>query len=285
MPELPEVEAARRGLAEQFVGRTISGYQLMLPKLVVSPAGLSLDLLVGQQLAAVDRHGKYLTLRFPDVVGVIHLKLSGQLIGRGTGIPGFAAGHPVPAYDAPMPHKSTHLILSFEQVDRLYLTDIRHFARLFLMTPDDWPAYMAGLRLGPDAISPAFSRSWFQQAVRRRRGARLKPLLLDQTFVAGLGNIYVDESLHRAQLHPERLAASLTDSEVDRLFDAIVEILAIAVPVGGAKILNGKAALPHGNFPFAHGRAGQPCLTCGTILVKERVNNRGTYRCPNCQSA
>src|SRR5688500_2828813 len=91
MPELPAVEAARRGIAEQFVGCTISGYQLLLPQRVLSPAGLSLDLLVGQQLAAVDRHGKYLALRFRNVVGVVHLKLSGQLIGRGSSIPGFAA--------------------------------------------------------------------------------------------------------------------------------------------------------------------------------------------------
>jgi formamidopyrimidine-DNA glycosylase len=285
MPELPEVEAARRGLDEQFVGRSVAGQRLMLPKLVVSPAGLDVDALVGQPLEAVRRHGKYLTLRFPDVSAVMHLKLSGQLVGRGAAIPGFAAGHPVPAYDAPLPHKSTHLILSFDDGSELFLTDIRHFARLYLMPPDVWPAYMAGLRLGPDAISPAFTRAWFHQALGRRAGARLKPLLLDQTFLAGLGNIYVDESLHRARLHPERLAGSLSPAEIDRLYDAVVEVLDIAVPIGGARILNGKAALPHGAFPFAHGRAGQPCLTCGTPLIKEWVNNRGTYRCPSCQPA
>jgi len=204
-------------------------------------------------------------------------------VARGEGIPGFAAGHPVPAYDAPLPHKSTHLTLTFENGAKLYLTDIRHWARVHLMPTDDLPDYFAPLRLGPDAIGPGFTYDWFHERIRSRKLARLKPLLLDQTFLAGLGNIYVDEALHRARLHPERLARTLTDDEIDRLYDAIVAILAIAVPIGGASILNGKASSDHGAFPFIHGRKGHPCLTCGSEIVKTRVNDRGTYLCVRCQ--
>jgi formamidopyrimidine-DNA glycosylase len=283
MPELPEVEAARRGIAEQLLDVPIIGHELVLPKLVVAPAGLGIDALTGRSIESTERHGKYLTLRLGDLAAVIHLKLAGQIVARGEAIPGFAAGHPVPAYDAPLPHKSTHLTLEFDNGAKLYLTDIRHWARLHLMPVDDLPAYFAPLRLGPDAIGPAFTREWFGEKIRSRTLARLKPLLLDQTFLAGLGNIYVDEALHRAQLHPERLARTLTDAEIDRLYDAIVAILAIAVPIGGASILNGKASPDHGEFPFIHGRKGHPCLTCGSEIVKTRVDDRGTYLCPTCQ--
>lgn len=283
MPELPEVEAVRRGIDEQLLGKQITAIELFLPKLVVAPEGMSLDMLMGRQIDAIERHGKYITLYFGDIAAVLHLKLSGQVIARGEAIPGFSAGHPVPAFDAPMRHKSTHLILTFEDGSKLYLTDIRHFARLQLMPADDVPAHFLALKLGPDAISPAFTREWFGDAIARRKVARLKPLLLDQKFVAGIGNIYVDETLHLAKLHPERLARSLTEDEIDRLYEAIVEIMKIAVPMSGAKILNGKAQPDHGEFPFIHGREGAPCLTCGSAIIKTRVNNRGTYLCLTCQ--
>lgn len=283
MPELPEVEAARRGLETQFLGRTLVRHELRLPKLVVAPVGLSLDLLLGKPLRAVQRHGKYLPLQFDEIAAIVHLKLSGQLVARGPNIPGFNAGHPVPHWGADLPHKSTHLVLTFEDDATLFLTDIRHFARIVLLPSNELDAALAALKLGPDAIGPRFTRTWFQEAIRRRPGARLKPLLLDQSFVAGLGNIYVDETLWEARLHPERIASSLTDEETNRLYDAIVRVLEIAVPIGGAEILNGKAQPEHGAFPFVHGRHGAPCLRCGTPIVKERVNNRGTYRCPVCQ--
>jgi formamidopyrimidine-DNA glycosylase len=165
------------------------------------------------------------------------------------------------------------------------LTDIRHFARVQLMPPDDLPAYWQSIRLGPDAVSPAFTRPWFQQAIARRNQARLKPLLLDQSFLAGLGNIYVDETLFLARLHPERLASDLTSDEIDRLYDAIVEVMRVAVPIGGAKILNGKAQPPDGEFPLIHGRKGGVCAGCGGVIEKVRVNNRGTYLCLTCQPA
>ncbi len=285
MPELPEVEAARRGISEQLAGKRVCSVELLLPKLVIAPEGWAIDMLVGRQIESVDRHGKYLTLRFGDIAVVAHLKLSGQLIARGDSIPGFAAGHPVPRFDAPMPHKSTHLIMTFEDGAKLYLTDIRHFARMQLMPVDEIEPFFAALKLGPDAISPEFSHDWFRQAIGRRKVARLKPLLLDQKFMAGIGNIYVDEALHRARLHPERLASTLSEEEVERLYDAIVEIMELAVPIAGAKILNGKAQTVHGDFPFIHGREGAPCLICGGTIVKTRVNNRGTYLCLVCQPA
>lgn len=285
MPELPEVEAARRGIAEQLVGRTCTGYELFRPRLIVAPPGLTLDAIVGHPLEAVGRWGKYLWLVFPPCALLVHLKLTGQLVARGSSIPGFAAGHPVPPYDAPLPHKSTALRIDFTPDAHLYLTDVRHFARVQLLLPTELPTTLRSLRLGPDALSPAFTLDTFRATLARRRGIRLKAALLDQRTVAGLGNIYVDESLWVAQLHPERPVMTLTDEEITRLYWAIHEVLKIAVPLGGAKILNGRAVPPDGEFPYVHGRAGQPCVRCGTIILKRTVAGRGTYFCPHCQAA
>ncbi|MFN3337311.1 MAG: Fpg/Nei family DNA glycosylase, partial [Thermomicrobium sp.] len=204
---------------------------------------------------------------------------------RGRSIPGFAAGHPVPPYSAPLPHKSTALRIDFAPDAQLYLTDVRHFARVQLLPPAELPATLHALHLGPDALSPDFTLDAFHATLARRRGIRLKAALLDQRTVAGLGNIYVDESLWVAQLHPERPVITLTDEEITRLYWAILDVLKIAVPLGGAKILNGRAVPPVGEFPYVHGRAGQPCVRCRTVIVKRTVAGRGTYFCPRCQSA
>ncbi len=285
MPELPEVEAARRGIAEQLLGRVCTGYELYRSRLLVAPTGLSLDAIVGDLLRDVGRWGKYLWLVFPRLTLLVHLKLTGQLVARGASVPGFAAGHPVPPYDAPLPHKSTALRLDFAPDVQLYLTDVRHFARVQLLLPEQLPETLAALRLGPDASSPEFTLEALQRGLARRRGTSLKAALLDQTVVAGLGNIYVDESLWYARLHPERLAGSLSDEEIARLYEAIHTVLAIAVPIGGAKILHGRAVPPVGEFPYVHGRAGQPCPRCGTPIAKRTVAGRGTYLCRHCQPA
>lgn len=285
MPELPEVEAARRGIAEQLVGRRLETYELRLPKLVAAEDGLLLDQLVGSELTRAERFGKYMLLRFEPFSAVLHLKLSGQLVARGSGIPGFAAGHPVPAYDAELPHKATHLRLDFSDDARLYFTDIRQFGRVWLLPHDAVPAYFARLKLGPDVLPPRFTLNALRERLARRKQGRLKPTLLDQTVVAGLGNIYVDESLWQAGLHPERTAASLSDDEFERLFRGIADTMEIALPMGGARILHSKALPDLGEFPFVHGREGLPCPRCGTIILKTRVNNRGTYLCTQCQPA
>lgn len=283
MPELPEVEAARRGIAEQLAGRTVAGFELYRPKLIQSPSGLSLDLLPGRRLLEVGRWGKYLWLVFEPLAAVFHLKLTGQLVARGEAIPGFAAGHPVPPYDAPLPHKSTALRLDFAPGIQLWLTDVRHFARLWLMPVEELQPYVEQLKLGPDLLSPEFTFETFSERLERRRSGRLKPTLLDQSLVAGIGNIYADESLWQARLHPEQTVGELDAADLVRLYDGIRETMRLAVPIGGARILHGKAVPPVGEFPFVHGREGQPCPRCGTTIVKFQVNGRGTYLCPRCQ--
>lgn len=285
MPELPEVEAARRGIAEQLAGRAVTGFELYRPRLVQAIPGLGLDLLPGRRLLEAGRWGKYLWLVFEPLAAVVHLKLTGQLVARGDAVPGFAAGHPVPPYDAPLPHKSTALRLDFEPGIQLYLTDVRHFARVWLLPADDLMRYVEQLALGPDLLSPDFTFETFRRRLERRRAGRLKPTLLDQSVVAGIGNIYADESLWQARLHPEQVIGELSEDDLARLYEGIRETMRLAVPIGGARILHGKAVPPVGEFPFVHGREGQPCPRCGTAIVKFQVNGRGTYLCPRCQPA
>jgi formamidopyrimidine-DNA glycosylase len=285
VPELPEVEAARRGIAEQLVGKPITHVELRRPGLIVSEPGLSLDLVTGHPIDAIERYGKYMLWRFEPLTAVVHLKLTGQLVARGDGIPGFAAGHPVPPYDAELPHKSTHLWLDFEGGARLYLTDVRHFARIWLLPHEDVDAYLTKLRLGPDVLPPHFTYDLLRERMARRTTGKIKPILLDQSVVAGLGNIYVDESLWQAKVHPERTAQSLTDEELERIYQGISQTMEVAVPMGGARILRSKALPELGEFPFVHGREGLPCQRCGTTIIKTTVNNRGTYLCPTCQPA
>jgi formamidopyrimidine-DNA glycosylase len=283
VPELPEVEAARRGIEEQLLGRKITCVDLKRPELVNTDSGLSMDLLLGQSIDATDRHGKYMIWQTEPMSIVVHMKMTGQFIARGSGIPGFYAGHPVPAYDSDLPHKSTHLILEFEGDCRLYFTDIRHFARIWLFPHDELCTYMDRLRLGPDLLSSTFTLDELRARLRRRNVGRIKPILLDQTTVAGLGNIYVDEVLWYARIHPTRTAQSLSDDEIDRIYDGIVRTMEIAVPEGGARIKHSKALPDLGEFPFIHAREGFPCQHCGAPIAKIKVNNRGTYVCSACQ--
>jgi formamidopyrimidine-DNA glycosylase len=283
VPELPEVEAARKGIHEQLRGRTITGIDLRRPGLIRTDHGLDIELLHGQSIDDTFRHGKYMVWQTEPMAIVVHMKMTGQFVARGSGIPGFVSGHPVPPYDAELPHKSTHLVLEFDGDARLYFTDIRHFARIWLLPHDELPDYMANLRLGPDLLSPEFTLEDLRARLRRRSVGRIKPILLDQTTVAGLGNIYVDEVLWYAQIHPARTAESLTDAEIDRIYEGIVKTMEIAVPAGGARIKHSKALTDLGEFPFIHARQGFPCQRCGAEIVKTQINNRGTYLCAVCQ--
>ena len=281
MPELPEVETIRRHLAAVLPGRTVAGVELRLPKLVRAEPGRRLEDLVGQPVVGVARRAKLLLL---DAGGgqslVIHLKMTGQVVHQAADGTRRCGGHPIPAFDAPLPHKSTHLILTFDDGATLFLTDTRQFAVVRLVGSDGVPALLAAEGYGPDALD--LTPELLAERLRARPNARLKPLLLDQTCIAGLGNIYADEALFSAGLHPERTAGSLTAAEVERLHAGIRDALEHGLTQGGFTIINGRAR-PLDGYPRVHGLAGAPCPRCATPVVKTTVGARGTYLCPKCQ--
>ncbi|MCC6628988.1 MAG: formamidopyrimidine-DNA glycosylase [Chloroflexi bacterium] len=283
MPELPEVETIRRHLARVLPGQTIAQVDLRLPKLVQPAEGLALTDLVGRQIERVERCAKLLLIAVSDGLSlIIHLKLTGQLVFEGPDGVRRAGGHPVPAFDVPLPHKSTHLIITFASGGRLYLTDIRQFGLVRLVASGTVPALLSAEGYGPDALDPSLTPVALGERLMRQPRARLKPVLLDQTVLAGLGNIYVDEALFSAQLHPLRTPASLTPAELSALLAGIRDALAHGLEQGGFAIINGRAR-PLDGYPRVHGLAGTVCPRCGAIVTKTTVGGRGTYLCPGCQ--
>jgi formamidopyrimidine-DNA glycosylase len=283
VPELPEVESLVRDLSPTLVGRTIRHVEVHKPKLFDATPGLSLEDLLGRRVERLWRRGKLTVWELSDDVSlVVHLKLAGQVVHVSHDGHELAhGGHPVPMWGSPLPHKSSHVVFCLDDDSVLYLTDIRQFARLHLMPDGDVDKFLKRQKIGVEPLTRRFTAREFGVKLRRR-GIPLKTTIMDQSVVGGIGNIYADESLWRARLHPRRPASSLSDAEVTRLHRAIRAVLDYAVREGAAFVPHGKA-ISDRDFPYCHGRAGSPCPRCRTIIQKEWVGGRGTHFCPKCQ--
>jgi formamidopyrimidine-DNA glycosylase len=282
MPELPEVETIRRIVERELVGRSMTSVDLTLTKLVRDSPLPDLELLIGRTLMGADRRAKVLVTHWSDGLSVLtHFKLAGQLAVLRPDGSRVVAGHPVPDPDGAFPHKATHLTLRFDDTIAYY-SDIRQFGWWRLMPTEGVDAALTAFRFGPEGTgTTGFGRDDLADRLQRRRIA-IKQALLDQRVVAGLGNIYVDEALHRAKIHPSRPANDLKSDDLDRLHPAIGWALDRGIEQGGAAIRHGKA-YPRDGFPTVHARKDEPCTTCGTAIVKITVGGRGTYYCPVCQ--
>ena len=283
MPELPELEALVRDLSPGLLGRTIVGVEVHKPKLFNAAPGLSLEDLEGRKIERIWRRGKFTIWELSDGLSlVVHLKLAGQMVhvdSRGSELG--HGGHPVPMWGSPLPHKSTHVVFCLDDGSVLYLTDIRQFARLHLLPDTELEHFLNRQKIGVEPLTRRFTAKQLQVKLGRR-SIPLKTTIMDQSVVGGIGNIYADESLWRAKLHPRRPANSLTPTEVTRLHRAIRAVLDYAVREGAAFVPHGKA-ISDREFPYCHGRAGSPCPRCRTIIQKEWVGGRGTHFCPKCQ--
>lgn len=272
MPELPEVETYARDLAAVLPGRRLRGARLGWPRQAPRNVPFELDARVaGQTILSVGRRGKYLCLELSDDWLIIHLKMSGRL-------------EIAPGTRPPNPH--AHTVFTLDGGDELRFHDPRKFGRVYVVSD---PATVTG-GLGPEPLDEAFTRSAFAARLRSRRG-RLKPLLLDQRFVAGLGNIYADEALFAARLHPLTRADALTDDDIGRLHASIRAVLAQGVARRGTSFSSGGYRDLTGNLGEMQGtlavfrRTGQPCPACGTPIERLVVGGRSTHVCPACQPA
>lgn len=272
MPELPEVETIVRDLRGRLVGRRIERVEVVLPKVVAAPAPEEfVRLVAGRRITGIGRRGKYLLVNLDGGwVLVLHLRMTGQLV--------------YTIDPEPFP-KHTHLMLYLDR-GLLRFTDLRQFGRVRLV-PEDELDRVPGLReLGVEPLGPKFTEADFVARLRRSR-RMIKPLLLDQTFLAGLGNIYTDEALHRAGIHPERDASGLADGEARALYHAIREVLAEGINFRGTSVQHyvDGAGQP-GRFQDilrVYGKQGVPCPACGTPVQRIRCGGRGTHYCPHCQ--
>jgi formamidopyrimidine-DNA glycosylase len=283
VPELPEVETVRRHIELALVGDRLLSVDVGLPKLLRDSPLPDLEVLEGTQLISATRRAKVLVLGFDSGLSLmVHFKLAGQwAIVRPDGSR-LVAGHPIPDPLGPLPHKTTHVTFCFEGGAVAYFSDVRQFGWLRLMPTDTVRSALDSFGFGPEGTGELDTQSL--SAAMGRRGIPVKTLLLDQSFVAGLGNIYADEVLFRAGVHPARPANSLKPRVRRDIIAAMPGVLAEGISQGGAKIIHNRAR-PVDGFPAVHGRAGESCYRCGTTIEKTRVGGRGTYFCPRCQKA
>jgi formamidopyrimidine-DNA glycosylase len=270
MPELPEVETIVNGLRRPLIGRTFTSVRVGWENIVATPAVPEFQRRIrGQQILGIRRRGKYLVF---DLSGgdclIIHLKMTGQLTIR----PG----------DAP-PDPHGHTVFDLDDGTQLRFLDTRKFGRVHMVADEK---EVVG-SLGPEPLADDFTPSEFSALLRKRKGA-LKPLLLNQQFIAGIGNIYADEALFAAGIHPQRKADTLADEEIGRLYQAIRQVLRQALADQGTTFdgayrqVDGEEGRHQENL-LVFQRKGQPCPRCGNAIERIVVGGRGTHFCPCCQ--
>ncbi|HET9589886.1 MAG TPA: bifunctional DNA-formamidopyrimidine glycosylase/DNA-(apurinic or apyrimidinic site) lyase [Anaerolineales bacterium] len=275
MPELPEVETIVRKLKPDLVGKMILGADLRWPRTLASPVGKKFkERIEGQKIRDVSRRAKYFILHLSSSRDgfasqgnasslLIHLRMSGDLFLRESKI---------------RPEKHDRLILRLSGNMALVFNDTRKFGRVWLTTT---PEMVLG-KLGPEPLSRNFTSQWLHAALHNRH-RQLKPLLLDQTFLAGLGNIYTDEALHIAKLHPLAASDAITADQAEALQAAVRAVLKEGIRRNGASIDWVYRGGEFQNHFRVYDRAGKPCPVCGTIIERMVVGQRSTHYCPQCQ--
>lgn len=273
MPELPEVETVRKTLKKLVLNKEIKNTTVSWPKIIKNPLEVEqfIDALKGETIIDVGRRGKFLIIYTDNFALVSHLRMEGK--------------YGLYSKEEPF-DKHTHVIFHFTDETELRYRDVRKFGTMHLYKKGEEFLKQPLLELGPEPFSEEFTEDYLG-TVLKKTNRKVKPALLDQKLFVGLGNIYVDEALFRAGIHPERIASSLKKKEIAILHREIVATLSEAVKKGGSTIrsyLNSQGEI--GMFQlelYAYGRKGEECKRCGTLLEKTTVGGRGTHYCPNCQ--
>ena len=272
MPEMPEVETVRRGLNQIADGQQIIGIDVNYGKTIENDVEEFREALVGQTIEHVDRRGKCLLFRFSNHLTMIsHLRMEGSYFKQKTGTP---------------VDKHTHVIFHFKNGTDLCYRDTRKFGRMRLVTTGEEMNY-GGLRtIGPEPTEQDFKLDYFEQILHKSRG-KIKPFLLNQSHVAGLGNIYCDEVLWMSKINPEQAANTLTHDQAKTLRENIIKEIATATEHKGTTVHTYKNAFGDAggfqDYLKAYDHGGEKCPRCGTKMVKIKVAQRGTTYCPHCQ--
>lgn len=312
MPELPEVETVRRGLNSLIIGRVIKNVTHDNEKSFPNAPDDVKEFLIGAHVLNVRRRAKVLLIDLSsDYTLVIHLKMTGQLVFVSKGSEGsrlkieddmqystshipdtadevrFGAGHPNESLISVLPDKSTRVTFEFGDNSHLFFNDQRKFGWVRLMPTIEVPNINFMQKVGPEPLETDFTWQQFAERFKRRSKTSIKAALLDQTVVAGVGNIYADESLWGAQIHPKRLVGSITDEEFKVLHHELRAVMNLAIEKGGSTDRNyvnaeGKRG-SYMDFARVFRKEGQACLRCGHSIVKIKHAGRGTHLCENCQ--
>ncbi|HKR82270.1 MAG TPA: bifunctional DNA-formamidopyrimidine glycosylase/DNA-(apurinic or apyrimidinic site) lyase [Candidatus Saccharimonadales bacterium] len=287
MPELPEVETVRIGLSAFLPGKTVARSWSDAPKSFPNSPSDVRVFLHGAKIVAVMRRAKVLIIELSSKYSlVIHLKMTGQLVYRGEH-ERFGAGHPNDSLVGELPDKTTHVILEFTDGSKLFFNDQRKFGWMRLMPTAEVPHLDFFQKVGPEPLAADFTAPKFVERLRRRNKSKIKAVLLDQTVVAGIGNIYADESLWGAKIHPNTIVGELSDAKLKKLYTALLAVLKLSIERGGSTDRNyvnaeGKRG-SYLSFANVFRREGKPCPRCGTAIIKIRAAGRGTHLCPHCQ--
>ena len=289
MPELPEVETVRRGLAELLPGRVVTRVTVFdSPKSFPNARSDVEQFLYGACVTAVRRRAKVLMIDLDTQYSlVVHLKMTGQLSFRG--VQSFAGGHPNDSLIGELPDRSTRVQVDFTDESRLFFNDQRKFGWVKLLPTDEVKDLPFMQKVGPEPLDPQTRAEDFIQRIRRRQNSMIKPAFLDQTVIAGVGNIYADEALWAAQIHPQTRVKNVSDQQLNTLFNELRHILQLSIDQGGSTDKNYVDAEGRkGNYlTFAHvfRREGQACHRHpDQEIIKLKVGGRGTHVCPVCQA-
>lgn len=286
MPELPEVETVRLQLLHKIIRKTIAAVEVFHDKTTAYDREIS-QKLQGKTFADIDRVGKLMIFSFLDEANLFmlaHLKMTGQFFYVGNDKEVFGGGHSMTVADMDLPMKHTRVAFHFTDHTTLYFNDMRLFGYIKLASAAEVKKTRG--KFGPEPISDAFDVEGFVTRLRKRK-TPIKAALLDQSFIAGLGNIYVDEALWRAGVRPMRRADRVTRKEAAALAAAAGDVMRESIAVGGTTFQHFKdTGGENGNFTDylkVFGKQNNPCERCGTIIKKVRCAGRGTHYCPGCQ--
>jgi formamidopyrimidine-DNA glycosylase len=287
MPELPEVETIRIGLQALLPGRVVESVAASAGKSFPNAPADVTSFLVGASVTVVRRRAKVLLIELSSGYSlVIHLKMTGQLVFVFK-TERFGAGHPNSSLIGQLPDKSTRVEFTFTDGSKLFFNDQRKFGWVKLIPTVEVPNIEFMKKVGPEPLGDGFGVKDFIARFMRRKNTSIKAALLDQSVIAGVGNIYADESLWGARIHPATLVRDISGPEFSRLFTELRYVLNLAIEKGGSS--NHTYANAEGkkgsymNFARVFRREGQPCPRCGTTIVKLRVAGRGTHICPKEQ--
>ncbi|HEX6416038.1 MAG TPA: bifunctional DNA-formamidopyrimidine glycosylase/DNA-(apurinic or apyrimidinic site) lyase [Candidatus Saccharimonadales bacterium] len=286
MPELPEVETVRRGLHELIIGRRVADVWHDTPKGFPNSDGDVKQFFIGATVTDVRRRAKVLLIDLSTEYTVVaHLKMTGQMVFRGEAV--FGAGHPNDSLIGELPDRSTRVVITFTDGSKLFFNDQRKFGWMKLMPSLEVPNIDFMKKVGPEPLEADFTAQEFAERFTRRAKTSIKAALLDQTVVAGVGNIYADEALWGAKIHPKRLVGSITPDEFALLYTELRSVMNLAIEKGGSTDKNyvnaeGKRG-SYMDFARVFRREGKECPRCGETIIKFKAAGRGTHVCPHCQ--
>lgn len=316
MPELPEVETVRIGLARLIIGKVVSGVSFDWPKGFPNAQSDIDAFLIGSTISDIRRRAKVLLIELSSGYTLVtHLKMTGQLVfvgdeqvtspqsqvasKRNNAIDSklvtsssrlrFGAGHPNESLIGELPDRSTRVTIEFTDGSRLFFNDQRKFGWMKLLPTSEVSHMPFMQKVGPEPLEDDFTFAVFKQQMMRREKSGVKAVLLDQTVVAGIGNIYADEALWGAQIHPEIKVSDIPETALQKLHEEIIYVLRLSIEKGGSTDRNyvnaeGKKG-SYIKFARVFRREKLPCPRCGTTIIKTKVAGRGTHTCPQCQKA